>query len=172
MKKKDIFEIPIYRCSFEQFNLEKEERKNQLKTELNSVKKEFPDKFDKYIDSLLYINSYSYKYNEIIGWVNIFIDGNQICGECYFERELKNRNNIKKRFSKCIRKKRFGLIMGKAFPEITITRTSNNFENSKKLIERLERMNRNNDYLKNRFIDLTKLKNIIEFIDWRTLILK
>jgi hypothetical protein len=169
MNKVDFFEIPIYRVSKEDFNKELFQEKRKIEKSLDYILEEFPDKFDNKVNEILDLKSYCYDYNEIIGWIVLFTYGNQIRGEYYFEKDLKKKNNLKNKINRGLRAKRFGLI-GKAFAEISV---KDNFTNiSEQLIERLESINENNELLKNRYIDIHKLKNIVKYIDWQALIKK
>ena len=92
-----FFEIPIYRTSKATFNLEIE---NIIDKKINQYPtKQIGEHFENY--KLLILNNYSYpwNYNEIVGYLNLYIFGNQLRIDFWY---ITN-----KRISRSIQKKRF-----------------------------------------------------------------
>ncbi|WP_179022420.1 hypothetical protein [Winogradskyella forsetii] len=163
-----FYEIPIYRCTPERHFLELGELENKIVNEIGILSIDYPENFEQIKDSRYARNSYPFDYNEIIGWIKLYILGNQIRGEYYFEVDTKDRQKEKKRLDKGIRKKRFENF-GKAF-EISIKNATDNEQISKKLKNELIDLQNNEKPFKGRFIDTRQLDNITEFIDWQGLI--
>lgn len=167
--EKYFFEIPIYRCSYEHYLSDLDKLENKITRELEPILKEnYPEKFEEIKKSRYMKMSYPYEYNEIIGWIKLFIMGSQVRGEYYFETNLDDKEKIKKRFDKGIRKKRFEFY-GKAF-ELSINKELKSSEISELILERIKELKTTEQPFKGRYIDIRKLENITEFIDWKSLI--
>jgi len=118
---------------------------------------------ESYHNMINYFNSsiwYSWKYNEIIGWICLKVMGSQIRGDYYFI--------VKKRIGKGIKKKRF-INLGKAF-EYFLSNNLSSTEIFKEIISKLELLNKNERPFKNRYIDLETFKTIGKFVDWKLLV--
>ena len=167
---KYFFEIPIYRCTYENFVSDLDKLEKKICEELEPMYKGSPEKL-KEVKKITYeYKSYPYEYNEVIGWIKLYIMGSQIRGEYYFETNPNDPRETKKRFNKGIRKKRFGFY-GKAF-ELSINKESNSNDISALLLERIKELNKTNQLFKKRYIDIRQLESITHFIDWKTLILE
>ena len=118
---------------------------------------------DSYQNMINYFHStiwYPWKYNEIIGWLCLYILGTQFRGEYYF--------TTSNRIGKGIRKKKFKY-SGKAF-EHSLTRTTSSNEIFEEILRVLERVNKNEIPFKNRYFDLRTFKTIGKFVNWKNLI--
>ncbi len=114
--------------------------------------------------------SYNYDYNEIIGWLKLYVLGNQIRGEYHFEVDSGDRHRTKKRINKGIRKKQFENF-GKAF-EISIDKNENSKQIFSRIIEKIEHLMQKEVPFKGRVINTTKFEKIGEFVDWERLLIK
>ena len=116
-----VFEIPIYRCSSEHHaqDLQKIREKNYLEFAGPQNILEFQD-FKYFIENAF---CYSWKYNEIVGYLNIYFLGSQFRIEYYYVQN--------KRINKGIRKKKIiylknGLFFLVLHPEKFIKKRFNN----------------------------------------------
>lgn len=166
-----FFEIPIYRCTEEVFMTEIYQLKSKIENELEYERKYYStEKFNSLVNNLLAIQVYPYQYNEAVGWIKLYVLGNQLRGELFFEGSTEYPFNSKTRINKGIRKKRFKHV-GKAF-EISISQTMSSDEILEKLKFTLERINKNESPFIKRYIDTTYLDRIGPFMDWKNLILQ
>lgn len=84
-----LFEIPIYRCSPEEYRKEEAIRKEQA---LLTHKRLYPNADFKYVSWR------SYRYNEIIGWVVIYAYERRVRAEYWFILQRVRKGLIKKQF--------------------------------------------------------------------------
>lgn len=152
------FEIPIYRCDLGTHTKEMKAKEKEFTIE--EYKDSAPISYQNMIDHFHRDIWYPWKYNEVIGWICLYIMGTQIRGDYYF--------TSAKRIGKGIRKKRFNYY-GKAF-EHSLTRNLSSNEIYQEIINELEHLNKNNKSFKNRHIDLKSFKIIGEFVDWKLLV--
>jgi hypothetical protein len=98
-----LFEIPIYRCAVEKHTQELDAAKASfLKPVFGQHAPESRQANEAYFDREHW---YSWRYNEIVGWIEIFILGTQVRGELWL---------IKQRVTKSVRQKQFRRL-GKLF---------------------------------------------------------
>lgn len=157
MKEKYIFSIPIYTCSEEEYD-----RKRGAYFRKKAIAYPFRD--DEQSIKLFKSAFYKYlwrpwKYNQAIGFIEIFIWGKDIRGDLYFE--------TSDRISIYSKKRRFEL-QGKAFEMgVYFKQEANNiFE---MLFTRLENLKREKPY-KGRFIDLRLFYEIGPYVNWKALL--
>jgi len=163
-RERYFFEIAIYRISYEQFN------KNYdiaIKHHLQNFQELSCLSLDKIPESnLLYTKQHFWEtyggpwnYNQVIGWIRLFIFGSQIRGELWkmtgknFTR--KTRNQIQ--------------FMGKIF-EIDCITGENSEQILKKLDNELDQIQKGLGK-KKRILDLQCFKNLASYIDWRKLVI-
>lgn len=168
--KDHFFEIPIYRCAPEKYseemrNLKKEIRKNN---EHNRTALPYQNN-DKLEDDIFRIYHYPYAYNEIVGWIRLYILGNQIRGYTFFESSPVFPFYNKKRITKGIRKKRFEE-KGKLF-ELNINKNITTEQILSKLHNSLIEKVKDDPILSKRFVDINPLLKIGPFINWKELVL-
>lgn len=164
-----FFELPIYRCSEEKYFEEMEQLRRKINSEVPNVKG-YEKETEETKTYLFSRQSYNYDYNEIIGWLKLYVLGNQIRGEYHFEVDLSDRHRTKKRINKGIRKKQFEYF-GKAF-EISIYKNENSKQIFSRIIEKIEYLMQEEVPFKGRVIDTTKFDKIAEFVDWEKLLIK
>lgn len=166
-----FLDIPIYRCSVEKYFIELDQLKSKIDSSLESQKKTLPDyDYEDLANRLFQLKVYPYEYNEIIGWIKLYVLGTQLRGEYFFEVSSSHPHSIKKRINKGVRKKRFELF-GKAF-ELSIRKEMNSEDVFTLLCERLERLNRNEIPFLNRHLDLSNLYAIGPHLNWLNLMEK
>lgn len=139
MNEPVFFEVPIYRCS-------KSDHSDYMKSE--EQKWESPDNFHQF-------KWYPWKYNEIIGYLNLHIMGSQFRSDVWFIE--------RKRIDKGLVKKKFKLLGKASEKEIPKGKSSSQIFNF--VIENLEQLNKTKEYKKYHF-DLKTLKVAGQFIDW------
>lgn len=151
-----FFEVPIYRCDPHKYEEEETMKRNkyfdQYYHEESISKSELSDIF-------MRIMWQPWEYNEVIGWIRLYIFGTQIRGEYYFITSKNIRQGLKnKRFE----------YYGKAF-EYSIYDDMPNSEIHQGIIDDLEEQ-QNEKPLKNRHLDLRAFNTIAKFIDWKSLV--
>lgn len=155
-----FFIIPVYRCSPEQYLDELEERRKKLTIFFTSdLPEELKNTYD--VKPLVEksLDWKCWKYNEIIGYIELYILGDQIRGSLYFVDNKRVRKDIK---SKKITK------YGKIF-ELS-TNYLNTDDILKYLMYELGQIQLNNIKLKNRYIDFSGISKISKFVDWKGLV--
>jgi len=153
MTESFFFEIPIYRCDNIKYSQEREIRYNKY-FDQNGGKisdLELNDLFQRLFWQ-------PWDYNEIVGWMRLFVLGDQIRGEYYF---------VTSKVRIALRKKRFEYY-GKAFEE-SIYDDLTNHEIYNLILENLEEEKKVKP-LKNRYLDLRAFDSIAKFVDWKALI--
>jgi len=157
-----FFEIPVYRLSEEKYNKNMDEhiKKHPL------FQKDRDDFYERNphqeTHDMEYVkNKFGgiWRYNEIIGYIQLYISGNQILGK-YFENDTERQIKT--------RRKRFKYISPKLAPEIDLPLEGNN----KAIYEEIYK------YIKNckkelppiRFIDMSVFEKIGPYVEWRKFI--
>ncbi|MEK4006399.1 hypothetical protein [Paenibacillus sp. FSL H3-0333] len=145
-----IFEIPVYRISRSAF-------KKETDTIIDKViwDKEIGDGCKR---ELYKIYKYPYLYNEVTGWIRVFIDSIQIRGEYYF---IQSRN-VRRGFKKDYR------YVGKAF-EMGVFKDEDSPEIYSNVLKRLKSLASEPPFTR-RVIDLESFENLGQYINWRKLI--
>ena len=100
---------------------------------------------------------FSWRYNEVVAWVRLFVYGTQLCGEY---RWVKAKHIVRKG-------KREFQYQGKAF-ELHIESDFSSQQIFNKLCRALQNLSKERPF-KGRYIDLELLLNIGPFINWRRL---
>ncbi len=147
-----FFEIPIYRCTLTSHSAYMDVEEQKLVPLEN--KEKFPVFYTSVYNYFHKEKWYSWKYNEIIGYLNVYILGSQFRGDVWLI--------DKQRIDKGIRKKKFRLL-GKTF-EKEILRQKSSTEIFKFMLETLILHNKK-EYKKYHF-DLKTFKVIGQFVDW------
>ena len=84
-----LFEIPIYRLAPASFEKELRKKIDSICTPLTEFEDYFPknakDKHQAHIHELEHLIGYPWKFNEIIGWVLLNIDGNIFSGDLFYK---------------------------------------------------------------------------------------
>ena len=162
-----FFEIPIYRCSYDEYSKDLDVLRAKITNYINPNYNEQSNFEKEIIINEFERKSYSYFYNEVVGWFKLYVLGFQIRGELHFEVDLKNRNRFKKRLNKGIRKKQFEYI-GKAF-ELDIYEEYSSSQIFNLILSQIQELNKEGIY-KNRYININIFKNVGKYIDWIDLV--
>lgn len=150
---KNLFDIPIYRISFEKREKELEREKEkyfQLYKENDQLNYWTREKTDKYFNTT---KLRSWKYNEIIWYIMVYIDWISVYGESYLM--------LAKRIGKYPKQKNIQF-NGKAF-DIKIEKRTND-----KILQEIlnEIKEQTKDFKKkDRYLDLEWLKNIGKYVN-------
>ena len=156
LRESYFFEIPVYRCSSEDYQSEIEELEEEH--------------IRKYGDlSRLWATPLLYKYrkrvgpwqfNQIVAYLRLFVDFGRdvIKAECWRIEQ--------KRIVKHQGKKKFIIRPGNAI-EVWFSRNESSVEIYSRLLESLEMLQKQKRY-RNRYIDLRAFREIAPYIDWRS----
>ncbi|MNW47834.1 hypothetical protein D3C74_251780 [compost metagenome] len=145
-----IIEIPVYRITRSAFRKETDRLVNSAVGDI--------DVSEDIRQSIRNNYNYPYLYNEVVGWIRVFVDSIQIRGEYYFIRTKKVRRGFKKDY-------RFG---GKAFEMATFKSQDSN-EIYVSVLKKLKTLALERPFTR-RVIDLESFQNIGQYLDWRRLI--
>lgn len=157
MNQPYFFEIPIYRCDPQTH--ENEMEKNRKKYVNEDSKDIAPHSFQNMQNFFSEDIRYDWRYNEIIGWLCLYILGTQVRGDYYFVSAKKiNKGILKKKFK----------IMYKAF-ELSLDKTLTSQEIFNEILSEIEYINLNVNPFKKRYFDIETFKVIGQFIDWKYL---
>ena len=130
----------------------------ELKIDESVPKELYPESHQSILNNFHSSLWYTWQYNEIIGYLNLYIMGSQFRADVFMV--------DKKRYNKGITKKKykyFGKTLERHIPRNTSSENIFNF-----IIEEL--MNLNRREYKNFFFDLKTFKVIGNFINWRELV--
>ncbi|MEI6711876.1 MAG: hypothetical protein WCK88_07015 [bacterium] len=155
-----FFSIPIYRCSEKQYLKELEEERERLRKFFkSSLPETLKNTYD--VGPLVErsLNWKCWKYNEIIGFIELYILGSQIRGSLFFIES--------KRIRKDIKKKKI-VYLGKVFESSIHNLYS--IDIFKLLMEELNRVQISNSKLKNRYVDVSGIMKIGPHVDWKELV--
>lgn len=145
-----IIEIPVYRITRIAFRKETDRLVNSAVGDI--------DVSEDIRQSIRNNYNYPYLYNEVVGWIRVFVDSIQIRGEYYFIRTKKVRRGFKKDY-------KFG---GKAFEMATFKSQDSN-EIYVSVLKKLKTLALERPFTR-RAIDLESFQNIGQYLDWRRLI--
>jgi hypothetical protein len=160
-----IFEIPIYRCSAEQFvdDMENDTKKHLERLEQTSgaTRETAPHSFE--ISEKYFRDTYGgpWQYNQIIGWLQICTFNNIVSGELWFI-------DAKRIYQKLIAK--HYVMRGTAF-ELHNCNDKSSDAIYQMILAEIEKIRRKPPFAK-RHLDLTLLQRLGEVIDWQKLINK
>jgi len=152
-----FFEIPVFRCSLEKWNLERTKEVSKLanvvkQTEVASTKDLENAEF------WLAGNFTSYKYSELVGMIRLYTMPGQVRAEVFYV--------INKKLVRNQKNKKWGY-MGKLF-EFMVFPDMSNEEIYEWTIKKLKRYC-NESYLKNRYVDFSCFEVSGPFIDYSKL---
>jgi len=147
-----FFEIPIYRCTLSSHSAYMETEEQKFAPIQN--KERFPVSYENAYNYFHKERWYSWRYNEIVGYINLYIMGSQFRGDIWLISA--------KRINKGITKKKFRLL-GKTF-EKEIPKNKSSTEIFDFIIETL--ISHNKIQFKKYYFDLKTLKVIGQYVDW------
>ena len=161
---KYFFEIPIFRCTLDQFweenNLDLQKRIEYIK----SRNKDIADKltainFDYEKVARMGLDQSLYHYKELVGMIRLFAITGQIRGELYY---------LDNRISRVLKNKRWSLKEGKIF-ELWVRRSDTNELIYKRILKYISDYQLASKALKKRNIDITCFQAVGEKIDFISL---
>lgn len=153
-----FFYVPVYRCSFDKFSSDFENWKNMELEKIAELKNTAPGTYE-ISKNIIEKHFYPWYFNEVIGWISLFVLGEQIRGDYFF---IPN-----KRINKGIIKKKFNCY-GKAF-EISIYRNEDSHIIFNKVRDAINELSAESPF-KKRHIDLQTFDRTFKFVDWRKLL--
>ena len=164
--EKGLFDIAIYWCDEATFNAKYDQKS---KAERERIKREWeargfqlkPEDIDRHERLLWQQLMMPWKYNQIVGWVRIYIFGNQLRGD-YWLIEAK-------RFGPTLKKKRF-IHRGKAF-ELWLHAKETNKQLFGRMLNRLRKLEevdlKYNPRTRRCVLDLECFESLGRFVNWR-----
>lgn len=164
MKEKHIFNVPIYRCQIEKFKEEEKIERQKLYDYFYKCNRDLieEDGYDinPMVNRSMVEKEKIWKYNEIVGFIDVFIWSKQIRGNLYYIQAKRVNRNAKNRTLK---------YYGKSFEIINIENKTSN-EIFQKLINRLSNLTKESIMLKNRYIDISTIETLGLYINWKKLV--
>ena len=160
-----IFDIPIYRCTEENYYTDIEQRRSKyLKALLSSVhvpRESAPDAYRRIEEHALTKFGEPWDLNQVVGWLRLYAEASHIGGHLWWLRAH--------RLSRVMQRKVFFLTTSS-----NILATYNTPDDDSKTIflETLAQLEnvRREPPLERRYMDLTTFRNVGPFIDWRRLL--
>ena len=157
MREIYVFEIPVYRCSRDKHAMEMERNRERIAERLrryggNGLPSGF---FEECVQRFHAREWYPWKFNEIVGWIRLYVLGRQIRGETWFIRAKRIRRDLK-------RKRIF--YVGKAF-EVDISPSDTSQEIFEAILAELKKLSAEKLF-RGRFIDLETFVNVGPYINW------
>ena len=161
-----FFEIPVYICEEDAYCREREKAKQKflenLYVKCNGISREqAPDIYPNAEYFFEYDYGGAWRYNQVIGWIRLYVLDWQIRGEIWFVKATRIRRNM--------RKKRY-YWFGKAF-ELWFYDQDSSAEIYEEIYHTLEQL-RDELPFKKRYIDIEASYNIGQHVDWHGLIRK
>jgi hypothetical protein len=153
-----LFEVPIYRCSKDKFSDEMAKEKGEPLGPLNRLREEAPRSYATAERRFEETESYSWLYNEAIGWIQLSVHGREIKGEVYFVTAKRIKRGMRKRFHWA-----GDLFQFDVFPNDTSTRIYN------AICAELDMFRSERAYRK-RYVDTEAFRHIGPFVDWCRLV--
>ncbi len=153
-----FFDIPVFRCHFDTWAKEQEEKKIKLAKYIVGKNKKVTNKEIEFAEKWLRSDWSAYYYSEMVGMIRLFAINMQIRAELWF---------VKERISRSLIRKRWHLANIKLF-EYWVHDGDKNNDIYNLILKRLEKENKE-WLLKNRYIDLEAFENSGRHIDYITL---
>lgn len=157
-----FFEIAIYRKDPDSFYAEREKMVQKqlywIEQHGGAEREKHPDIYEEQKERL--VETYgSWRYNEVIGWLRLYVLGDQIRGETWFIDAKQIRHNLAK--------KKF-LDHGKAFELSLFPEADSSTDIYNQIRTTIEKLREEKPF-KGRYLDLEEFYNLGPFIDWRRL---
>jgi len=151
-----FFELPVYRCSEAEHSTETESAKRRYLKKFD--RPSVPQLHDDLVRLFYDLYGYPWRYNDVIGWIRLFVLGCQLRGDLWWNHTKRQVRRGRKKF----------IFAGKAF-ELNVLNVNDSAEIERLLFERLH--STNEDFvLKGRYIDISLLTNLSPYINWQSLI--
>lgn len=164
LKSINIVTLPVYRIEKQKYYAQRElfVEKSIFGGPDEQYKREYaikdPHWFTRSSVHLCDLYGGAWDFNEVIGYIEIYIMGNQVRGKYW--------QDDKKRFVKS-RRKQFKYVTHKLVHEVSFPHSSDNAQIYQAVLEYVSHCQR---YLKLRYIDQSNLTNIGQYVDWKALI--
>jgi len=150
-----FFEIPVYRCSYEEFHAKLEILEQEHIRNYGSL-----ESYWRTHELYKYRTSGPWRFNQIIAYLRLFVD----FGRDVFKAEVWRIEQV--RIPEFQGKKKYMIRPGNAI-EVWVSRKESSKEIYAKLLSDLEALQKEKRY-KNRYIDLSAFREIGPFLDWRS----
>lgn len=164
LKKINITTLPVYRLAEKKYYSQREQfiEKTIFGGPDGDFKKQHakdePQWYAMYKAHLCTTYGGAWSFNEIIGYIELYIMGDQIRGSYW--------QDDKKRFSKS-RRKQFIYKTHKLAPEISFPRKASSEDIYHTILEYIDNCQ---VYLKERYIDRSNLMNMGKYVNWRAMV--
>ncbi len=163
MVERYFFEIAVYSYDSDTFYDKREKHVQKYLDDLversgGITREQSPDTFT-FAERRLLDEYGTWQYNQVVGWIRLYVLGDQIRGEYWFVDAKQIRPNLTK--------KRY-IWNGKAF-ELILFPNSSSVEIYQEVDAALQQLYQEEPF-RGRFIDLTSFHNLGQFINWRKLV--
>jgi hypothetical protein len=156
-----LLEIPIYRVSPEVFEEEMQKELDKICNPLKMFEELFPanakEKYDAHRHEMELHIGYPWKFNEIIGWVLLNIDGSTFSGDLFYKDAKRITKGSKSKIN----------IKALAF-RFDVEEHMTNFDVYSKILGELKGLAKKG-VTKNRHIDSHRFETLGRYIDWKLL---
>lgn len=156
--QKFFFEIPIYRCTFEAHTELIAREKDEYLRCIGADPITKPDSYANSVASFDKERWYSWRFNEVVGWLRLYRYGSQIRGELWFVRSKRLLPRGQKNYE----------YFGKAF-ELHFSPTDSDDQIATALLDELQKLQGTRQF-KKRFIDLECFQTAALLIQWGKLL--
>ena len=174
MSETFIFDVPIYRTAKASYNEDQKSYIDEclydyydypkpIRSEVVAFHRENPHSKTRYIDSLQKQYGGPWQFNDIIGYIRLYLDGYQVWGQLWY---VDVKRVVRKPRHKILICKNAGLGFG--IP-VDIHPQSSNGEIFSHIMKYLDSV-RSYPEFRNRFIDSALLETIGPYVDWKSLI--
>ncbi|CAJ1825802.1 hypothetical protein KLNKPBOH_01690 [Aeromonas veronii] len=164
LKKIIITTLPVYRLNEERYYTQRQEfvEKTIFGGPDGAFKRQYakedPQWYSTFKTHLCDVYGGAWNFNEIIGYIELYIIGNQVRGSYW--------QDNKRRFSKS-RRKQFIYKTHKLMPEVSFSRRASSEDIYCTILEYIDNCQ---TYLKGRHIDRSNLINMGKYVNWRTMV--
>lgn len=155
---RNIFEVPIYRCSLDEHTKFIDREREQYMAYIGADPVKTPESHASAIRAFEAERWYSWRYNEVVGWVRVYALGSQVRGELWFVSAKRLLPRGQNRF----------VYQGKAFelhPDLTLSDEAIASE----VIDEFRALQRERAFHR-RYIDFECLARVAPFVRWRELL--
>jgi len=169
MSETFIFDVPIYRIAEARYNADRKsyvdkrlyDHPELIRSEIEDFHRECPDSKTRNIDYLQKQYGGPWRFNNIIGYIRLYLDGYQIWGQLWY---VYVKRVVRKPRHKILICKNAGLGFG--IPVDIPTKSSNGeiFDLVMKYLDSVR------PRFKKRFIDSSLLETVGPYVDWKSLI--
>ena len=153
-----FFDIPIFRCTIQQWSTEWGAKEMKLAEHL-AKGREVTEQETRYAKDWLRSEWSAYRYGEMIGMIRLYTMGTQIRAEAFFIHNKRITRNLKNKKWK---------YYGKLF-ELSTYKDDQNRRIFERVLNRLQELTKDDSLLKNRFVDLETFSNTGQYINYKKL---